>query len=147
MIDTRALREEQRILADQIELQDPPGFTTPALIAGVDVGFEQGGEVTRAAVAVLSYPTLELVEYQIARIPTVMPYIPGFLSFRELPALLQAWQQISSRPDLVMVDGQGIAHPRRLGEDRTSSPSGRCQSFWPDDRRADDWCREKPVMR
>ena len=115
MIDTRALREEQRILADQIELQDPPGFTTPALIAGVDVGFEQGGEVTRAAVAVLSYPTLELVEYQIARIPTVMPYIPGFLSFRELPALLQAWQQISSRPDLVMVDGQGIAHPRRLG--------------------------------
>ena len=115
MIDTRALREEQRILADQIELQDPPEFTTPSLIAGVDVGFEQGGEVTRAAVAVLSYPTLELVEYQIARIPTVMPYIPGFLSFRELPALLQAWQQISSHPDLVLVDGQGIAHPRRLG--------------------------------
>jgi deoxyribonuclease V len=81
----------------------------------VDVGFEQGGEVTRAAVAVLRYPTLELVEYQIARIPTVMPYIPGFLSFRELPALLQAWRQLSSHPDLVFVDGQGIAHPRRLG--------------------------------
>ncbi|MDU8422036.1 endonuclease V, partial [Pseudomonas syringae] len=78
-------------------------------------GFEQGGEVTRAAVAVLRYPTLELVEYQIARIPTVMPYIPGFLSFRELPALLQAWQQLSLQPDLVFVDGQGIAHPRRLG--------------------------------
>ncbi|PKE27548.1 deoxyribonuclease V [Rahnella sp. AA] len=115
MIDTRALREEQRILADRIELQDPSDFSTPALIAGVDVGFEQGGEVTRAAVAVLRYPSLELVEYQIARIPTVMPYIPGFLSFRELPALLQAWKQISLRPDLVLVDGQGIAHPRRLG--------------------------------
>ncbi|MFS7223057.1 deoxyribonuclease V [Rahnella inusitata] len=115
MIDTRALREEQRILADRITLQDPPDFPTPTLIAGVDVGFEQGGDVTRAAVAVLRYPSLELVEYQIARVPTVMPYIPGFLSFRELPALLQAWQQLTSRPDLVLVDGQGIAHPRRLG--------------------------------
>lgn len=115
MIDTRALREEQRILADRITLQDPPDFPTPTLIAGVDVGFKQGGDVTRAAVAVLRYPSLELVEYQIARVPTVMPYIPGFLSFRELPALLQAWQQLTSRPDLVLVDGQGIAHPRRLG--------------------------------
>ncbi len=115
MIDTRALREEQRILADRITLQDPPDFPTPTLIAGVDVGFEQGGDVTRAAVVVLRYPSLELVEYQIARVPTVMPYIPGFLSFRELPALLQAWQQLTSRPDLVLVDGQGIAHPRRLG--------------------------------
>ena len=115
MIDTRALRDEQRILADRITLQDPPDFPTPTLIAGVDVGFEQGGDVTRAAVAVLRYPSLELVEYQIARVPTVMPYIPGFLSFRELPALLQAWQQLTSRPDLVLVDGQGIAHPRRLG--------------------------------
>ena len=96
-------------------MQDPPDFPTPTLIAGVDVGFEQGGDVTRAAVAVLRYPSLELVEYQIARVPTVMPYIPGFLSFRELPALLQAWQQLTSRPDLVLVDGQGIAHPRRLG--------------------------------
>ena len=115
MIDTRALRDEQRVLADRITLQDPPDFPTPTLIAGVDVGFEQGGDVTRAAVAVLRYPSLELVEYQIARVPTVMPYIPGFLSFRELPALLQAWQQLTSRPDLVLVDGQGIAHPRRLG--------------------------------
>lgn len=115
MIDTRALREEQRILADRITLQVPPDFPTPTLIAGVDVGFEQGGDVTRAAVAVLRYPSLELVEYQIARVPTVMPYIPGFLSFRELPALLQAWQQLTSHPDLVLVDGQGIAHPRRLG--------------------------------
>lgn len=115
MMDTRALREEQRVLADNIVLQDPDGFQTPQFIAGADVGFEQGGDVTRAAIAVLRYPSLELVEYQIARIPTTMPYIPGFLSFRELPALMQAWQQVQQRPDLVLVDGQGIAHPRRLG--------------------------------
>ncbi|QMV53316.1 deoxyribonuclease V [Ewingella americana] len=115
MIDTRVLREEQRVLADNIVLQDPEGFQTPRFIAGADVGFEQGGEVTRAAIAILSYPSLELVEYQIARIPTTMPYIPGFLSFRELPALMQAWQQLKQLPDLVLVDGQGIAHPRRLG--------------------------------
>ncbi|MGY2923182.1 deoxyinosine 3'endonuclease (endonuclease V) [Ewingella americana] len=115
MIDTRVLREEQRVLADNIVLQDPDDFQTPRFIAGADVGFEQGGEVTRAAIAILSYPSLELVEYQIARIPTTMPYIPGFLSFRELPALMQAWQQLKQLPDLVLVDGQGIAHPRRLG--------------------------------
>src|SRR5476651_290468 len=115
MIDIRVLREEQRVLADHIVLQDPDDFQTPQFIAGADVGFEQGGEVTRAAIVVFRYPSLELVDYQIARIPTTMPYIPGFLSFRELPALMQAWQQITQRPDLVLVDGQGIAHPRRLG--------------------------------
>jgi len=115
MIDTRALREEQRLLADNIVLQEPQNFACPAYIAGADVGFEQGGEITRAAIAVLRFPSLELVEYQIARLPTTFPYIPGFLSFRELPALMQAWQQVQQRPDLVLVDGQGIAHPRRLG--------------------------------
>jgi len=115
MIDIRVLREEQRDLAANIVLQDADDFQPPQFIAGADVGFEQGGEVTRAAIAILRYPSLELVEYQIARIPTTMPYIPGFLSFRELPALMQAWQQVQQQPDLVLVDGQGIAHPRRLG--------------------------------
>lgn len=115
MIDTRVLREEQRELAENIVLQDPKGFQTPQFIAGADVGFEQSGDITRAAIAILRYPSMELVEYQIARIATTMPYIPGFLSFRELPALMQAWQQLKQRPDIVLVDGQGIAHPRRLG--------------------------------
>lgn len=115
MIDTGAMREEQRQKALDIVLEDPPQGWYPHYIAGADVGFEQGGEITRAAIVVLRYPSLELVEYQIARIATTMPYIPGLLSFRECPALFAAWQQLQQHPDLLMIDGQGIAHPRRLG--------------------------------
>jgi len=79
------------------------------------VGFEQGGDITRAALIILEYPSLKLVEHRIARVATTMPYIPGFLSFREMPALLEAWQQLSQLPDLLFVDGHGISHPRRLG--------------------------------
>jgi deoxyribonuclease V len=84
-------------------------------VAGVDVGFEADGTVTRAAVAVLSYPELGVLETAIARRPTEFPYIPGLLSFRELPAVLDALEGLREPPDLLLCDGQGIAHPRRLG--------------------------------
>jgi deoxyribonuclease V len=84
-------------------------------VAGVDVGFEDGGAVTRAAVAVLGYPGLELLETVIARRPTTFPYVPGLLSFRELPAILDALERLREPPDLLLCDGQGIAHPRRFG--------------------------------
>lgn len=84
-------------------------------IAGIDVGFEQDGTVTRAAVAVLSFPELQLLEKRLARRPTSFPYVPGLLSFREVPAILMALEQLEQLPDLLMVDGQGIAHPRRFG--------------------------------
>ncbi|QTF93786.1 deoxyribonuclease V [Halomonas sp. BM-2019] len=89
-------------------------------IAGVDIGFEEEGEITRAAVVVLAWPPgdtgeFRVVEQAVQREPTRMPYIPGLLSFREVPAALAAFEGLSVRPDLVMVDGQGIAHPRRLG--------------------------------
>ena len=115
MTDMAALRAEQlRRAAEVIRYDDLPA-EPPAFIAGADVGFEQEGAVTRAAIAILRYPSLELVEYQVARIATVMPYIPGFLSFREYPALLAAWGQLRQKPGLIFVDGHGISHPRRLG--------------------------------
>lgn len=115
MIDTQALRAEQLQRASEVIRHDDFLVDTPAFIAGADVGFEQEGAVTRAAIAILRYPSLELVEYQIARVATTMPYIPGFLSFREYPALLAAWEGLQQKPDLVFVDGHGISHPRRLG--------------------------------
>lgn len=84
-------------------------------VAGVDVGFEENSSITRAAVAVLSWPDLQLQAQAIARRPTTFPYIPGLLSFREAPAVLDALTQISTIPDLLLCDGHGIAHPRRFG--------------------------------
>lgn len=90
-------------------------FRQPRYVAGVDVGFEDKNTVTRAAIAVLTFPQLELYEHAIARLPTCFPYIPGYLSFREIPAVLQALEQIRQLPDMLLCDGQGIAHPRRFG--------------------------------
>ncbi|OAT15307.1 endonuclease V [Buttiauxella noackiae ATCC 51607] len=114
-MDLANLRKQQIELASQVIREDRLEQDPPRLIAGADVGFEQGGEVTRAAIVLLKYPSLELVEYQVARVATSMPYIPGFLSFREYPALLAAWEMLSQKPDLLFVDGHGISHPRRLG--------------------------------
>ena len=82
-------------------------------VAGVDVGFEEGGAVARAAVAVLG-PGLELVDQATSRSPVRFPYLPGLLSFREVPAVLTALAKIGP-PDLLVCDGQGYAHPRRFG--------------------------------
>lgn len=84
-------------------------------VAGVDVGFEAGGQVTRAAVVVLGYPDLEPVDCAVARLPTRFPYVPGLLSFRELPAVLAAIEGLRVQPDVYLCDGQGLAHPRRFG--------------------------------
>jgi deoxyribonuclease V len=84
-------------------------------VAGVDVGFEDHNTVTRAAVAVLDFPRLTIRDRLLVRRPTRFPYIPGLLTFRELPAVLDAFAQLSMMPDLVIYDGQGIAHPRRFG--------------------------------
>jgi deoxyribonuclease V len=84
-------------------------------VAGVDVGFRDQGRTTIAAVAVLAYPSLLLVEQALSARPTSFPYVPGLLSFREIPALLEAMEKLIQLPDLILCDGQGIAHPRRLG--------------------------------
>lgn len=103
----------QQSLRGRVERRDRLGAVRR--VAGVDVGFEDGGRVTRAAVAILSFPALELIDCAIARLPTRFPYVPGLLSFREAPAILAALGALREPPDLVLVDGQGVAHPRRLG--------------------------------
>jgi deoxyribonuclease V len=108
--DARALQADW---AQRVVLRDEVGDVNR--IGGVDVGFEQGGSVTRAALVVLSWPDLQVMERQLARVPTTFPYVPGLLSFREMPAILAAWEQLQCKPDLLLCDGQGTAHPRRFG--------------------------------
>lgn len=103
----------QQSLRGQIILTDQPGVVKT--VAGIDVGFEDEGRTTRAAIAVLGFPGLQLQERAIARLPTVFPYIPGLLSFREVPAVLDALEKLTAMPDLLLCDGQGYAHPRRFG--------------------------------
>jgi deoxyribonuclease V len=85
------------------------------LIAGVDVGLPRGSKMARAAVAVLDYATMALVDQATAEIPVPFPYVPGLLSFREMPVILAALEQLRTTPDVFMVDGHGYAHPRRFG--------------------------------
>jgi deoxyribonuclease V len=105
--------EIQKRLRIQVTLQDELGNVD--YVAGVDVGFEDDGKVTRAAIAVLGFPELNLFETSIARCKTTFPYVPGLLSFRELPAVLKAMEQLKQTPDIWLCDGQGYAHPRRFG--------------------------------
>jgi deoxyribonuclease V len=106
-------RIAQERLRDQVILEDRLG--KPRLVAGVDVGFEDAGRITRAAVAVLTFPGLELHEHAVSRRETTFPYVPGYLSFREIPAVLDALEQLATVPDVVLCDGHGFAHPRRCG--------------------------------
>ncbi|HEY6409685.1 MAG TPA: deoxyribonuclease V [Ktedonobacteraceae bacterium] len=85
------------------------------LVAGVDMAINEETTMARAAVVLLSYPEMEVIERHVYEEPVRMPYIPGLLSFREIPCILGAFGQLSQQPDLVMVDGQGIAHPRFIG--------------------------------
>lgn len=108
--EARALQDELR---GRVEVHDRLGRVKR--IAGVDVGFEDGGRRTRAAVAVLAFPSLEPLDQALARRPTAFPYVPGLLSFRELPAVLDALDRLPAAPDLLLCDAQGYAHPRRFG--------------------------------
>lgn len=83
------------------------------LIAGVDVAATPACLV--GCIGVFSFPSLNLIEYSCAQASNTMPYIPGFLSFRELPVILKCYKKLKHEPDLLLIDGQGIAHPRALG--------------------------------
>lgn len=106
----RALQTE---LAQRLRIEDD--YPPLKIIAGVDVGFENEGRTTRAVAVLLDAQSLQPLAETLVRLPTNMPYVPGLLSFRELPALFAALEQLPQVPDLVYCDGHGIAHPRGLG--------------------------------
>ena len=106
--------EIQRELAGRVIEQDRLGEVR--FVAGVDVGFEgEDNKTSRAAVVVLKFPELVPIDYAIARLPVTFPYIPGLLAFREIPVVLRALEKLATEPDVLIVDGHGRAHPRRLG--------------------------------
>jgi deoxyribonuclease V len=109
---TRA-REIQLELAAEISRDGT--VISPRLIAGVDISVNRWADTGTAAVVVLSYPEMEVVEIRSVTERVEFPYVPGLLSFREAPFILAACEKLTVTPDLVMVDGQGIAHPRRMG--------------------------------
>ena len=103
----------QRDLAHRVIVEDRVGPVRR--VAGVDVGFPGGGSTARAAIAALAFPGLDPVEQVVAQCPVGFPYVPGLLSFRELPVVLAALSKLAVLPDVLLVDGQGRAHPRRFG--------------------------------
>lgn len=106
-------RALQQRLADQVVVDDDR-LPTVDTVAGVDVGIENR-TTARAAVVVLRRSDLQPLDYALASEPVRFPYVPGLLSFREVPVILKALEQLTRAPDLLLVDGQGIAHPRGLG--------------------------------
>lgn len=112
-VDAEGAIATQNHLRHQVITTDQ--FEAITTVAGVDAGFEQDGTIIRAAVVVLQLPDLTLLEQAIAYGPTIFPYVPSLLSFREMPTVLEALAQLTLEPDLILCDGAGIAHPRRLG--------------------------------
>jgi deoxyribonuclease V len=108
-----AVQVQERLRAEVV-LRPPPGFA-PRLVAGLDVSMERDATECVAGIVVLALPTFEVVDQATAVAPVPMPYVPGFLAFRELPAVALAWDRLRTRPDVLVFDGQGLAHPRRFG--------------------------------
>lgn len=103
----------QKELASQVRLQPLPAM--PKLIGGCDVSMNRFAKEGFAGFVTLSYPDLVVVGHSVVEDTIPMPYIPGLLSFREIPMLLKAWEALSPKPEVIIVDGIGIAHPRRFG--------------------------------
>jgi deoxyribonuclease V len=100
------MRDQLRLLPLQKEIRT---------IAGADISFNKYSSEVFASIVVLSYPDMVVRNYALATFETNFPYVSGYLAFREVPALLKVWNLLSEKPDVIVLDGQGITHPRRMG--------------------------------
>lgn len=103
----------QKELRDRIQITPFDGEVK--LIAGADVSFNRFSNIVYAGVIVMSFPDMEIVRTSLVKTETHFPYMSGYLAFREMPALQKAWDQLDIKPDVLILDGQGITHPRKLG--------------------------------
>ncbi len=105
---------QQTLLAQQVipfnGFKEPPQF-----IAGADVEYEKDGDLVAGAIVVLDRATMQVVAHASHCMKAPFPYIPGLFSFREMPPLLQAYEKLTQKPELIICDGHGIAHPRKFG--------------------------------
>lgn len=119
-VDFALARQEQERLRQLVRLEDQAGEVRLAdgkvrLVAGVDAAHDSVSGMTRAAAVLLALPGLELVDQAVVQGPTPFPYVPGYLSFREADLMVAALHRLAQRPDAVVCDGQGAAHPRGFG--------------------------------
>jgi deoxyribonuclease V len=114
-VGIRRARTIQESLRARLRLPTRAARRRIAFVAGADVSYDRGSDVIYGAVVILSYPDLEIVETSGSVALARFPYVPGYLSFREIPILLRAFRRIRRKPDVVLCDGQGIAHPRGFG--------------------------------
>ncbi len=112
-LDAKQAVRLQQQLAYYIDTKTSLDLKNINLVGGVDVNVKDG--VSKAAVVLLSFPALTLVEYAVASVPTPFPYIPGLLSFREGSVIIRAYEQLNVKADAYLFDGMGIMHPRRMG--------------------------------
>lgn len=112
--EARAIQSD---LAGRVDLRDAISLDAIEVVAGIDNAYVKTDRQTIACAAVvaMTLPALEVIETAVAWEPVVFPYVPGLLSFREGPAVLAAWAKLRAAPDVVLLDGQGYAHPRRFG--------------------------------
>ncbi len=109
---SEAIRLQQELAS---EIITTGAVENPRFIAGADMSVAPDRIHARAVIVVLNWPELEVVELVEEEGQMEFPYIPGLLSFREAPLVIKAWEKLSTAPDLLFVDGQGYAHPRRMG--------------------------------
>ena len=104
----------QKSMREKVVLQKPEDFQITT-VAGSDISFNKFETTVYAGIIILQFPSLQPIAYSLVQTEVTFPYVPGYLAFREVPALLQAWEQLPKKPDILIADGHGIAHPRRMG--------------------------------